>query len=67
MKNIGPTHDIFSPSALISLFLSHLLSSLFTFSVEEATSSRRNHLLKSTLSKSKLDHPNLAKAARQHL
>jgi hypothetical protein len=55
-----------SKAALVSLFLSHLLPFLFTFSVEEAASCRRDRLPKSTSSKPKLDHPNLAKAARQH-
>jgi hypothetical protein len=65
--NRRPTHDIFSPSkaTLVFLFLSHLLPSFFTFSVEEAAC-RRDRLPKSTSSKLKLDHPNLAKAARQH-
>jgi hypothetical protein len=55
-----------SKAALVSLFLSHLLPSLFNFSVEEAASCRRDRLPKSISSKPKLDHPNLAKAARQH-
>jgi hypothetical protein len=67
VKNIGSTYDIFSLSkaALVSLFVSHLLPSLFIFSVEEAASCRRDHLSKSTSSKPKLNHLNLAKVARQ--
>jgi hypothetical protein len=41
-------------------------SSLFTFCVEETASYRRDRLSKSISSKPNLDHPNLAKAARQH-
>jgi hypothetical protein len=55
-----------SKAALVSLFPSHLFPSLFTFCVEEAASCRRDRLSKSISSKPKLDHPNLAKAARQH-
>jgi hypothetical protein len=55
-----------SKAALVSLFVSHLLPFLFTFNVEKAASCRRDHLPKSTSSKPQLDHPNLAKAARQH-
>jgi hypothetical protein len=55
-----------SKAALVSLFSSHLFPSLFTFCVEEAASYRRDRLSKSISSKPKLDHPNLAKAARQH-
>jgi hypothetical protein len=53
-------------AALVSLFLSHFFPSLFTFNVEEAASCRRDRLPRNTSSKPKLDHPNLAKAARQH-
>jgi hypothetical protein len=55
-----------SKAALVSLFLSQLFSSLFTFCVEEAASCRRDRLSKSISSKPKLDHPNLVKVARQH-
>jgi hypothetical protein len=63
----NPWHFL-SPSKaiLVFLFLSHLYPSLFTFGVEEAASCRRDRLPKSISSKPKLDHPNLAKAARQH-
>jgi hypothetical protein len=68
VKNIGPTHDTFSLPQKLVLFLSfpHLFPSLFTFSVEEAASSKKDCLSKNTLSMLKLDHPNLAKAARQY-
>jgi hypothetical protein len=59
--------SLFLKVALVSFFLSHLLPSLFTFSVEEAASCRKDRLPKSTSSKPKIDHLNLAKAARQHL
>jgi hypothetical protein len=63
----NPWHFL-SPSktALVSLFSSHLFLPLFTFCVEETASCRRDRLSKSISSKPKLDHPNLAKAARQH-
>jgi hypothetical protein len=63
----NPWHFL-SPSkaALVSLFPSHLFSLLFTFCVEEAASCKRDRLSKSISSKPKLDHSNLAKAARQH-
>jgi hypothetical protein len=63
----NPWHFL-SPSkaTLVSLFLSHLYPSLFTFGVEEAASCRRDRLPKSISFKPKLDHPNLAKAAKQH-
>jgi hypothetical protein len=45
VKNIGPTHDTFSLSkvVLVSLFLSHLFPSLFTFCVEETASPKVYH------------------------
>jgi hypothetical protein len=63
----NPWHFLSSlKAALVSLFPSHLFTSLFTFCVEEAASCRRDRLSKSISSKPKLDHSNLAKAARQH-
>jgi hypothetical protein len=60
---------------IIYLFLKSCISfslsiaffpSLFTFSVEEIVSCKKDYLPKSTSFKSKLDHLNLVKAARQH-
>jgi hypothetical protein len=68
VKNIGSIHDIFSLPQKLSYFLSFRLTfpPLFTFSVEEAFSYRRDCLPKSISSKHKLDHPNLIKVARYH-
>jgi hypothetical protein len=54
----------FSKVVLVSLFLSQL-SPLFTPSVEEDASYKRDCLSKNTSSKSKLNHPNLTKVVSQ--
>jgi hypothetical protein len=64
--NAHGMHLYLSKAALASLFLSQLFLSLFTFTAEGSASCTRDHLPQRTSLEPGLNHPNQAKAAREH-